>query len=406
MKQEMPLANVKVIDLSTFAAVSSTGRLLADWGADVIKVESTRGDAWRNYGCVGSTPTQNEENPCWEINNSNKRDIALNLRTPQGMKILYQLLETADVFITNYRMNALQGMKLTYEDLAPRYPRLVWGHLSGYGTAGPDAKRPGFDVAAYWARSGLMMDLGEPTAPPTAQIYAFGDLSTGSVLAGAICAAVCKQYRTGMGEKVEISLMGNAIWSAGLMILATQKKYGDPWPKSRLVPPSPLTSSYKCKDGEWLMLCILEYERYYPALCRVLGREDLIGDNRYNTLSHVKEHTTEFVHLLDSIFATKNRDEWCPLLQSADIVHDKINHFKNVSEDEQAWANGYIYTHTFKNGEQAVLPNTPVEFGSGCRPIACGPQLGENSREILKSLGYDDSSVDQLITDGIVTSRP
>lgn len=405
MNKELPLSHLKVVDLSTFAAVSSTGRLLADWGADVIKVESVRGDAWRNYGTVGSTPTSDDENPCWEINNSNKRDISLNLRTPQGMKIMHHLLKEADVFITNYRMNALQGMRLTYEDLAPSYPHLIWGHLSGYGTEGPDAKRPGFDVASYWARSGMMMDLGEPSAPPASQVYAFGDMSTGAVLAGAICAAVCKQLRTGEGEKVEISLMGNAIWAAGLLVMATQKKFGDVWPKSRFLPPSPLTSSYKCKDGEWLLLCILEYERYYPALCRVLGREDLIEDERYNSLEHVKEHNTEFVKLLDSLFVAKDRDEWCALLEKADIVHDKILHYKDVSEDEQAWANGYIYNHTFSNGEQAVLPDTPVKFSSGKREKMRAPLLGEDSKAILKELGYGETEIAQLIDSGIVKSQ-
>lgn len=150
MRNQLPLENIKVIDLSSFAAVSSTGRLLADWGADVIKVESLRGDAWRQFACVGNVPATEDENPCWEINNSNKRDIALNLRDPDGMEVLHRLLKDADVFITNYRMKALKGMKLTYEDLAPQYPRLVWGHLSGYGEEGPDAK----DRDLMWLRIG------------------------------------------------------------------------------------------------------------------------------------------------------------------------------------------------------------------------------------------------------------
>lgn len=405
MENELPLEHVKVVDLSTFAAVSSTGRLLADWGADVIKVESLRGDAWRQYGCVGNVPATEDENPCWDINNSNKRDIALNLRDPLGMKVLHNLLKEADVFITNYRMNALKGMKLTYEDLAPKYPHLVWGHLSGYGDDGPDAKRPGFDVATYWARSGLMMDIGEPSASPLSQIYAFGDMSTGAVLAGGICAALCKQVRTGQGDKVEISLMGNAIWAAGLLILAAQEAYQDRWPKSRMTPPSPLTSSYQCKDGEWLLLCILEYDRYYPDLCKVLGREDLIADERYNSLKNVKAHNTEFVQLLDSIFATKTREEWCTLLKKTDIVYDKILHFKDVSKDMQAWSCNYIFEHTFRNGNKVVMPNTPVRFNKKRSEIKPGPLLGEDSRSILQSLGYTNENIEELIKTGIVKAR-
>lgn len=402
MRNQLPLENIKVIDLSSFAAVSSTGRLLADWGADVIKVESLRGDAWRQFACVGNVPATEDENPCWEINNSNKRDIALNLRDPDGMEVLHRLLKDADVFITNYRMKALKGMKLTYEDLAPQYPRLVWGHLSGYGEEGPDAKRPGFDVATYWARTGLMLDAGEPTAAPLSQLYGFGDISTGTVLAGGICAALCKQMRTGQGSKVQISLMGNAIWSAGLVIMAAQDAYKDIWPKPRTMPPSPLTCSYQCKDGEWIIFCILEYNRYYPDFCNTIGRPDLITDERYNPLEHVKEHNTEFVHLLDRIFATKTRDEWCELFDKTDIVYDKIVHFKDVSKDEQARQCQYIFEQTFKNGRKVVMPNTPIVFNETRNKVKEAPSLGKDSQAILQSLGYSEEDVKAFIEKGVV----
>lgn len=405
MKTGMPLGNVKVVDLSTFAAASSTARLLADWGADVIKVESLRGDAWRNYGTVGSTPTTEEENPCWEINNGNKRAIALNLRDPKGQEILHRLLKEADVFLTNYRINALMGMKLTYEDLAPQYPQLVWAHIGGYGSKGPDAKRPGFDVASYWARSGMLVDPEQPGYAPLTLIYAFGDIATGEMLAGGICAALCKQKQTGKGDKVEVSLMSNAVWMAGLMIMSTQERYGDVFPKSRLQPPSPLTSSYKCKDEEWLLLCIIEYERYFPSLCEVLGREDLAGDERYNTLAHVKEHAQEFVELLDSIFATKNRDEWLEALLKEDIVCDRIVHFKDVTKDQQAWANNYLYNFTFTNGEQAVLPNTPVSFKIDGGFAKRAPLLGEHTKEILSDLGYSNTDIETMAIAQIIKAR-
>lgn len=402
----LPLEHIKVVDLSTYAAVSSTGRLLADWGADVIKVESLRGDVWRHFGCLGKVPAKEDENPCWEINNSNKRDIALNLRDPKGMEVMHRLLKDANIFITNYRMKALAGIKLTYEDLAPKFPHLIWGHLTGYGSQGPDAKRPGFDVATYWARSGIMMDTGEPSAPPLSTVYAFGDMSTGLVLASGICAALCKQLRTGQGDKVETSLLGNAVWVAGFMVMSAQDKYKDPWPKSRLTPPTQLTNAYRCKDNEWLLLCVPEYNRYYADLCKVIGREDLINDERYNTMAHVMpDHNTEFVHLLDDIFITKTRAEWCELLEKTDIVYDKIVHFKDVSKDEQALACGYVYEHTFLNGEKAMLPNTPVHFLNKRDTIRRAPFLGEDSRSILQELGYTQENIENLISDGIVKAR-
>lgn len=405
MSKELPLKGVKIVDLSTFAAAPGAARMLADWGADVVKVESLHGDAWRFYGTLGSTPATAEENPCWEIQNANKRSLAVDLKSTKGKAILYKLLAEADVFITNLRIKALRKLKLTYEELAGLYPRLVWAHISGYGVKGPDAERPGFDVAAYWARSGMMTDLCQPGDPPLTQAYAFGDNSTGSILCAGICAALYKQQRTGQGEKVSISLLGNAIWSAGLMVASTQERYGDEFPKSRLFPSSPLCAMYKCKDGEWLLLCIIEYERYYSAFCKVMGREDLIDDERYNTLQAVKNYSQEFVQLLDRIFATKNRDEWCEKLLAVDIVCDKILHFSEVAKDEQAWANDYLYHFAYRNGEQAILPNTPIQFKAERGFAAGAPLLGEHTREILFELGYTADEVEDFLKQEIVSSR-
>ena len=177
MDEQLPLTGVKIIDLSTYAAVPAAARILADWGADVIKVESLKGDSWRQYGEIAQVPCTEEENPCWDVNNSNKRSISLNLRTEKGMEILHRLLADADVFMTNYRMAALHAMSLTWDVLHQTYPRLIWGHLSGYGNKGPEAERPGFDIAAFWARSGLMQDYGQPGNAPLTPFHAFGDMT-------------------------------------------------------------------------------------------------------------------------------------------------------------------------------------------------------------------------------------
>lgn len=402
MDEQLPLTGVKIIDLSTYAAVPAAARILADWGADVIKVESLKGDSWRQYGEIAQVPCTEEENPCWDVNNSNKRSISLNLRTEKGMEILHRLLADADVFMTNYRMAALHAMSLTWDVLHQTYPRLIWGHLSGYGNKGPEAERPGFDIAAFWARSGLMQDYGQPGNAPLTPFHAFGDMTTGSIMAGGLCAALYKQSRTGRGDKVEISLLGTASWLMGVPAVAAQKVYGNVYPRMRSEQPSPVCIPYECADGEWLELCIMDYERYYPLLCHILGLDGLIDDERFNTLGAVQGHSGEFVNLVQQAFLKRPRADWGPLLAAADIVYDNIGHFRDITENQQAWANGNLYERHFDNGRSAILPNTPVAFEEARKQASPAPLLGEHSREILREHGYTDEEIEEYIADGIV----
>ena len=402
MDEQLPLTGVKIVDLSTYAAVPAAARILADWGANVIKVESFKGDSWRRYGEIAQVPCTEDENPCWDVNNSNKRSISLNLRTEKGMEILHRLLADADVFMTNYRMTALRAMSLTWKVLHQTYPRLIWGHLSGYGNKGPEAERPGFDIAAFWARSGLMQDYGQPGMAPLTPFHAVGDMTTGSIMAGGLCAALYKQARTGKGDKVEISLLGTASWLTGFPAVAAQKAYGNVYPRKRNEQPSPVCIPYECADGEWLELCIMDYERYYPALCHILDLDTLIDDERFNTFAAVQCHAGEFIDLVQRAFLKKKRADWGPVLTAADIVYDNVGHFRDITENQQAWANGNLYERHFNNGRSAVLPNTPITFEEARRPASPAPFLGEHSREILREYGYTDEEIEEYIVSGIV----
>ena len=398
----LPLAGVQVVDLSTYAAVPAAARILADWGADVIKVESLQGDAWRHYGDIAEVPCTDEENPCWDVSNSNKRGLALNLRTAAGQTILHRLLARADVFVSNYRMAALEGLHVTYEELHEQYPRLVWGHLSGYGPVGPEAKRPGFDIAAFWARSGLMQDYSSPGEPPLMPFHAFGDMTTGSVMVGGLCAALYKQLRTGIGDKVELSLLGTATWLMAMPAVAAQPAYGNTYPRERYEHPSPVCIPYQCADGEWLELCIMEYERYRVPFLTLLGLERLLDDERFTTFYSIQVHAREFVSLVQEAFLKKTRDEWGTLLSAADIVYDKISHFKDITECEQAWANGYVYTRKFPNGHTAVLPKPPIQFQDKDTVPQAAPLLGEHMRDILLEYGYTEAEIEALIKEHVV----
>lgn len=402
MARSLPLTGVKVLELATYLAAPIAARILADWGATVIKVESLRGDTLRYYGKTAHVPCSDEENPIWDIANSGKRSIALNLHTDAGKDVLHRLVADADVFITNYRQAALQGLDLTWEEAHKSWPRLIWCHLSGYGAKGPEVARPGFDTAAFWARSGLMIDYGQPGDMPIMPFHGFGDMTAGSIFVGGICAALYQQGRSGKGTKVETSLLGTAAWLVSLPAVTAQKRYGNEYPASRYEQGTPLCMPYQCADGEWIELCIIEYERYIGPLLHILNLDEYAADPRFKTLKVVQQHMYEFMTLVQEAFMQKKRDEWCPLLAAADIVFDKVCHFRDVLDDEQKRANGYVYTQRLPDGGKVLMPHMPIRFDEGKELQLTGPLSGEHSREILCDYGYTDKEIEEMIANNIV----
>lgn len=405
VKNDKPLGGYKVVELSTYVAAPSCARLLGEWGADVIKVETMAGDAFRTFGATMMMPTKEDESPTWEITNANKRSIALDLRNPEGMKVLHRLLEKADVFVTNNRADALKSMQLDYETLKGKYPRLVFALVTGYGEDGPDVNQPGFDTVAFWGRSGILVDLVTPGSYPVYTPAAVGDLAVGISLFGGICAALLNREKTGKGDKVSVALYGAAIWLAGLMIASAQEGYGNKWPKSRFEG-NPLAIPYRCKDGEWIMVTILEYARYWPAFCKLLDRPDLIDDERFNTLAGVLANRPALVPIVEEAFAKRDSGEWVKLLREADIVHDRLRHFKEITKDEQAWANNFVYEHSFANGNKGILPSPPVQSAAiGSPEKSRSPMLGEHSREILGELGYSKEQIEEMKNSKVFKQR-
>ena len=394
-----PLSGIKVIDFSNFVAGPVVGKIMADWGAEVFKIEKFEGDPWRWYGVNYQLPCQPDENPLFDIENLNKKFVALNLKTGEGMEIMHRLISQVDVFVTNFRSDALKKMHLCYEDLSTRFPKLVFGHVEGFGSRGPDSKRAGFDVVAYWARSGAMIDLvpAEVNVPITAP-FGFGDHVTGATLVGGICAALFRRERTGRGDKVSISLYGSAIFDVGSMVVSAQPKYGNPFPRHRSQPTNAAGTTYKCKDGKWIMLSILEYERYWPVLCeKVLNKPELARDERFTTKTKAKENRAAGVDILEKIFSTETSNDWAKLLSEADIAFEKLAQFKDITSDEQAWVNDYVFNHCFKNKSSAVLPRTPIVFESfKMRNPVPETRIGEHTKEVLFRLGYTSSEVEEL----------
>ncbi|MDR1831874.1 MAG: CoA transferase [Fusobacteriaceae bacterium] len=396
-----PLEGVKVVDLTYFVAGPGTARILGDWGADVIKVEPSFGDPGRKLGANMTAPVIDREiNPVYTTYNANKRGLCINLKDPEGLKIMDDLLKTANVFVSSYRTGALKRLGLDYETLHEKHPHLIWAQINGFGDYGPAKDNAGFDTVAFWARSGAMADLVEKDTSPVNPPIGFGDATTACSLSGGICAALYYQQKTGKGQKVMVSLLSQAIWSASTEMATTQ--YEDVYPKTRKNATSAVINSFKCKDGQWVFVSILEHERYFPVLCDLLGRPDLKNDKFLTTLE-AKKNAPELIAILDQEFVKYTQDEVVEMLTKADIANERIQHFADVWKDAQALENNYVADFKHRNGTVTKLALTPIKFENiELNPIKDAPLIGEDSEEILKEIGYSDETIKAYLEKGTI----
>ena len=399
------LKGIKIVDFTTYAAAPCSVRMLADWGADVIKVEGFSGDPMRAFGAnLGDTPYTEEENPVWEYENGNKRGISVDLKTEKGMEIMNKLLSEADAFVSNVRAASLDKLGLSYEKLHEKYPKLVVGVISGYGLYGKDAPRPGYDVVAFWAKGGALIDMSPDGKAPVTAPYATGDHTCGLALASGILGGILKAKNTGIGEKIVVSLYGTSIRANSLMIIGTQ--YGVQYPQSRYNPGNPLINSYKCKDGKWITLTILAYERYWDTFCDIFGLDDIKNEPAYRKLQTVvadKEILEHCVRRIEEQFILQDREYWAEKLVEADIPFERTLQWKDIPTDQQAIDNNYVKEFKMKSGNTFMLPMTPVQFegneGLDSKPA---PLLGEHTEEVISELGYSEAEIEQMIKDGII----
>ena len=399
-----PLSGIRVVDLSTFVAAPVSARLLADLGAEVIKVERPEGDNWRGTGISYVPKRYNaDENPVFDIYNSGKKHLALNLKSSEGMAAFHRLLETADVLVTNMRPAALKRLGLSYEDLKETYPRLVYGIVVGYGEKGPDAEKPAFDTSAFWARSGFLRDQSElregyvPVHPP----YGVGDTVTGYLLMGEICAALLNRERTGKGDLVRSSLLHNGIFAMGTMAIISQKPYGQKFPRARHYWGVP-SGNYLCADGEWVFISGYTAAQH-PRVYKMLDREFLSEDPRFATAEARGQNIEALYNIIRGAFLEKPSAYWVEKSLEYDLPLTRMAHYSDLAEDPQAWANDYLEKVTFRSGNTSVMPRSPIEMESvGKLTTATAPGVGADTREILLNLGYSPEQIDAMLTAGAV----
>lgn len=396
-----PLEGIKVVELANYVAAPIVGRILADMGAEVVKIEGRGGDAWRNTS-ASHTQTGWDENPLFDLFNVGKKSISLNLKSAQGKEIFFKLLEQADVFITNTRQQSLVKLGVDYDTIKDRFPRLIYTTLTGYGYEGPDCNAPGFDNIAFWSRPGFSADMTieGPGSYPVNSRYAMGDTISGTTLFGGVMTALFQRERTGKGDFVTMSLYNAGIWNFSGCIVMAEKPYEHRYPEIRNMG-IPMNLAYKCKDGEWIRCTIFEFDRYAYKFFDAVGVTKEMAEIGVTTLDLAMEKAAQCVPLYEPKFLEKTSDEWLKIFADLDIVCGRLNHFRDVLTDEQAWANRYLQEYECTNGAKRVLPSCPVRLGSqGAFPLGKPIMYGASNEEVLEGLGYTEEEIAALKTNG------
>jgi crotonobetainyl-CoA:carnitine CoA-transferase CaiB-like acyl-CoA transferase len=389
------LAGIRVIEVASWTFVPISGAVLSEWGADVIKVEHpSSGDPQRGLISSGLVPGGDGVNFMFEIPNRGKRSVGLDVSTDDGRELLYRLVETADVFVTNYLPDVRQRLRIDVEDIRARNPSVVYVRGTGQGTRGPDAGKGGFDGASFWGRAGLAMAFKDAAADwPVDQRPAFGDVMGGLTIAGGIAAALLRRERTGTPSVVDVSLLNLGLWSLAPEVTSA-KLYEDveipTFDRDTL--PNPLVGTYPTKDGRFVILVLLQADRYWPDLCQHLDRPDLLDDPRFRDGAARYEHRRECIEVLRGIFRTRTYDEWRERLQTLEGVWAPLQTPLEVHDDPQAVANGYLEPITTSTGAEFRLPANPVQFDETPPEVRGAPEHGEHTDELLLELGltYDE----------------
>jgi crotonobetainyl-CoA:carnitine CoA-transferase CaiB-like acyl-CoA transferase len=396
------LDGVRVIEVATWTFVPSAGATLADWGAQVVKIEEPiTGDPQR--GLVNALTADGRPNPMLEIPNRGKRSIGIDLKHPRGRDIAYRLIRSADVFLTNLRRSALEKLELDLASVRAQNADIVYARGTGYGTRGPDADKGGFDGASTWSRAGIAFQMTRADHEPPIMPGSIGDLVGGLSCAAGIAGALFHRERTGEAVEVDVSLYGVGMWIMSQSITAAPMGLS-PMAASREEPLNALVNPYRTRDGRWIQLVMLQSDRCWPDLCRRADRPELIDDPRFSSAQARVENVSECIRTLDEVFATKTLDEWREALEGAEGVWDAVTSPLEVSEDSQALINGYLPEVEHWNGERYRVVATPVQFGGEhLGAVSPSPEHAQHTEEVLLELGCSWDDIVSLKDDGAIT---
>ena len=396
------LEGLKVIDCGSFIAAAIAGTVLADFGADVIKIEPPgHGDAYRHVTRNPGMP-KSEHNYGWLLDNRNKRGLALNLASPAGQDILHRLVKDADVFITNQPLAVRKKLGIDYERLAALNDRLIYASFTGYGETGSEASKPGFDLTAYWARSGLM-DQVVPNAgaTPARALSGMGDHPSGVSLFSAIMLALYQREKTGRGAHVGSSLIANGVWANGVWAQAALcgATFQPRPPREQSF--NALSCYYRCRDGGWLLLALVNEDKHFPVLAKCLGHEELVNDPRFADRASRSKNATDLIAILDAAFAARDSGDWKVLFMQNGLVFEAVATMDQVARDQQMLDTEVLLP--FEDDDAMLTINSPF-FVTGSKKVTPRkpPALGQHSDEVLREAGYAEATITQLRQDGAI----
>jgi crotonobetainyl-CoA:carnitine CoA-transferase CaiB-like acyl-CoA transferase len=360
MEATGPLKGIKIVELAMWAAGPMVAGILSDWGADVIKIEAPDGDPYRALNVHPGVQPTDITNPNFNVNNRNKRGIVLNLKTEEGRSLARKLIIGADVFLTNMRPGALERLGLDYEAMHRLSARLIYCHVTGYGAEGEWRDRAG----------------------------AFGDYYTALAAAGGICAALVGRQATGKGQRVLASLLRTGAYAISSALDQALLGYPVRSNASRTPSFNPLINCYKDRDGKWFWLLCLQGDRFWPGVTRAIGRPDLLGDPRFDSLANRGRNSVPLMEILDEIFKTRTIEEWGPTFDREDVWYTPANDIPSVLKDAQMRVAGCFTTMPTTRGDTEVVP-APIDFSETPWNIReAAPELGQHTEEILLEMGH------------------
>lgn len=405
MKSDNILTGVRVLDVGSWVAAPAAATAMADFGADVIKIEPPEGDPFRQFMGMPGFPVTDDNYP-WLLVGRNKRSLALDLKSEEGYEALCRLVETADVFVTNYPPHVLKKLKIRHSDLAALNDELVYAQLSGYGEEGAEANVPAFDRSAWWARSGMMDLVRSGDAPPAAGALAWGDYATSTAVFGGIMMALYRRERTGKGSKVSTSLLANGVWSNAMSLQALLSGGSTVYEPKRKDHSLPLGVPYQCQDKRWFYPWIFDVQGQWVYFLTAIGCSHMLDDERFANAEACHANPKATIEQLDDVFASKTWTEWKAIFDTYDIQYLSVSAPEETLQDPQLRDNKMLVDMQTEKFDATETVSSPLQFeGVSKQAVKAAPDIGQDTRDVLAEAGFDADEISVLMGQGTINTR-